>query len=68
MAGVPSQGRPCIALPAPQEKTDGAVLGAVLRCLPGLLQDRAVVLCAQLSLRRLASWLYAHVSAVSPAE
>lgn len=45
-----------------EEKTDGAVLGAVLRCLPGLLQDRAVVLCAQLSLRRLASWLYAHVA------
>lgn len=45
-----------------EEKTDSAVLSALLRCLPGLLLDRAVVLCAQISLRRLASWLYAHVA------
>ncbi|XP_075738359.1 TSC complex subunit tuberin isoform X1 [Rhipicephalus microplus] len=45
-----------------KEETDGSVLSTLLRGLPGLLRDRAVVLCGQLSLRRLSSWLYTHVA------
>uniref|UniRef100_A0A1E1XEJ7 Putative tuberin n=1 Tax=Amblyomma aureolatum TaxID=187763 RepID=A0A1E1XEJ7_9ACAR len=45
-----------------REETDGAVLSALLRGLPGLLRDRAVVLCGQLSLRRLSSWLISHAA------
>ncbi|KAL1434775.1 hypothetical protein MTO96_001671 [Rhipicephalus appendiculatus] len=45
-----------------REETDGSVLSTLLRGLPGLLRDRAVVLCGQFSLRRLSSWLYTHVA------
>lgn len=45
-----------------REETDGSVLSTLLRGLPGLLRDRAVVLCGQLSLRRLSSWLISHVA------
>ncbi|XP_054929357.2 tuberin isoform X1 [Dermacentor andersoni] len=43
-------------------ETDGSVLSTLLRGLPGLLRDRAVVLCGRLSLRRLSSWLISHVA------
>ncbi|XP_070391130.1 tuberin isoform X3 [Dermacentor albipictus] len=45
-----------------REETDGSVLSTLLRGLPGLLRDRAVVLCGRLSLRRLSTWLISHVA------